>query len=51
VRKSFVIAMIVCGVTFFVATGAWASGANRVGIGVHYWTAVKDIDKHSFPDL
>jgi len=42
--KSFVIAMIVCGVTFFVATAAWASGANRIGIGVHYWTAVKDID-------
>jgi hypothetical protein len=42
--KSFVIAMMVCGGAFSFGAHAWASGVHRIGVGVHYWTAVKDID-------
>jgi len=43
-RQNFVIVVLVCGVAFLLGGASGASGAHSIGAGVHYWTAVKDID-------
>lgn len=42
--RNLVIAMVVCGLAFLLWGHSPASAANSIGVGVHYWTAVKDID-------
>jgi hypothetical protein len=34
----------VCGVMAMTAAHGWAEGANRLGAGAHYWTALDNID-------
>ena len=42
--RNLVISILICGLTLLFGIVAPTFAAQRIGAGVHYWTAVKDVD-------
>ena len=43
-RKTMGLCAVLCGVFFVTQHTGWAASGHRLGVGAHYWRAVKDID-------